>query len=298
MKKKFAKKLTKKTRQQISKGLRRYWESFEGKRRRHEFFKIPKGKLKQFRKKEEEFSSKQKGEYAVDLYQRQPKGGYKKVPLTSFKRGQKYHVYIRHKKTKRSRLLASGRLHEIPVATLKQTKNWFQPVIGSSRKFNPLVFKKKGKWVPISKFYSKATANIEEQAKIRRMQNYKVRGAILPLKRFYNPELMIFSDEPIPRSRRVKEVFAHVVTAYDYPNIRWISARHVKVEFKQGIRLEDLHKKLEQIEDLAEDALQIEHPKAGIKALMIDGFIPVKFGEPYKRDKDARRKTKKKSRRK
>lgn len=270
------------TRKRISRALRKYWKSFEGRQRRHQFFEIPEGKAKEFREAEKVFRSKERGEYDIRLYERQEKGGYKKIDISQFKKRGNYMVYIVHRSTRRSRLLASGRMNELPIASFKRTQDLFKPVIGSSRKFNPLPLGKKGNWLPISRFYNKALKNIESQKKALK-ENYKIRGAILPLKRYYNPELMIFSDQPIKRSRIVRTVFAHVVTAYDYPNIRWISARHVKVEFTRGMRIDHLKDKLERIEDLATEALAFEHPKAGVKALMVDGFIPVKFSDEKKK---------------
>lgn len=288
-------KISKAIRERISKALKSYWESSKGKRRRHIFFKIPEGKKKQFREKESQFKGK-KGEYGIRLLIREkPKGGYKPIDVKDFKKGEKYLVYIYHRPTRRSRLLASGRLNELPVATFKQTQEWFRPIISSSRKFNPLPMKKRGAWLPISRFYNRALKHVEEEAaKLKKGgENYKVRGSILPLKRYYHPEMMIFSDEPIKRSKVVTEVFAHVVTAYDYPNIRWISARHVKVEFRKGIRLDELQHKLDRIEDLAAEALRFEHPKAGIEVLKVDGFIPIKFEEKKHEKKASKKKSKK-----
>lgn len=279
--------LSRKTKEKLSKALKKYWKSFEGRQRRHQFFQIPAGGAKAFREKEKSFRSKERGEYDIRLLERQSKGGYKGIDISQFKKNHSYLVYIVHRATRRSRLLASGRLKELPIASLKRTQHLFSPVIGTSRKFNPLPLKKVGKWLPISRFYNRALKNIEsQQSELQKEgQNYKIRGAILPLKRYYNPDLMIFSDQPVPRDRMIKEVFAHVVTAYDYPGIRWISARHVKVEFKRGIRADKLKDKLEQIEDLATEALAFEHPKAGVKALMVDGFIPVKYSVESKKKK-------------
>lgn len=287
--KKRKQKLSPRARKKISKSLRAYWRTWEGRRRKHEYLKILPGQEKAYRKAQETFHGK-KGEYDTHLYERQkPKGGYKRIALEDFKKGRTYLVYIVHRKTKRSRLLYSGPQWEFPVASKKWTEEHFKPVITQSRRFNPLKLKRRGKWLPITRFYNRALKNIESQAAMMK-ENYKIRGSIMPLKRYYNPELMIFSDEPIKRNRIVKQAFAHVVTSYDYPNTRWISARHVKIDFTKGIRVKDLANELEQLEGLAEEALRLEHRKADIHVLMIDGFIPTQFytEKEFKKNKKRR----------
>lgn len=264
----------------------------------------PKGKnLIEFRKDAKQFASRKFGEYDTILYKRvqyKRKVRYQEVPLTSFKANQYYRVYIKHRSTGRTRLLSFGRMPELPVISKKYTRDLEHPVITASRKFKPLPMPKKakGKWLPISRYYNKLEADIEEQASSL-TQKYKVRGAILPLKRYYNPDLMVFSDSIIKRNAIVTAAYAHVIVAYDYPGTRWISARHVRIDFPKGVRLDHLADHLERKEELATEALGLEHPKANISVLNIQGFIPAAFkkvGEDASRQRT--RKGKKKGNRK
>lgn len=221
--------------------------------------------------------------YGIRLYQRKSQhADFEQVPLNKFRKRKDSLVYLYKRGTRKSMLLARGKLDALPVATKKYIETFgkgrvffetSRPKFGRGGKT-----KARGAWVPIHKFYGIAKKRFASRVREFRKEGYKARGAILPLKRYYHPKWEIFSDAPIRKDRKVTVAYANVIAAFDYPGQHWIGQRHIRVEFPRGIALSNLHKYTDRVQSLAGTALHATMPKASdVQVLEVNGYIPIEF---------------------
>lgn len=227
--------------------------------------------------------------YGIRLYQRKSKDApFQQIPLTKFRKRKDSLVYLYKRGTKKSMLLARGRMDALPIATKK-----FIETFGKGRVFfetSRPKFRKHGKikaigrWLPIYQFYGIAQKKFNQHVTTFRKEGYKARGAILPLKKYYHQKWQIFSDAPIKSNRLVTVAYANVIAAYDYPGQHWIGQRHVRVEFPRAVKLSELNKYTERVQRLAGTALHATMPKASdVQVLEVNGYIPIEFKDKPKR---------------
>lgn len=204
-------------------------------------------------------------------------GGKRKIEVNAseFKQDEKYEIYIRHKKTKQRRLLAIGKLFELPIVShQKEIKG--RPLGG--RTFDASlksVKRAKGRWVPVSRIVHAIQRELEEMGMDMRSE---VRASIIPMKRYFHTKWLVYSDNPIPGNTLINVMFVHCAVRFVYPNMDWIGKQAIRFEFKDERmhrrKLKNLHKLLPVLEKAIDRDLHLLHPNASdVGVMQINGFI-------------------------
>lgn len=227
--------------------------------------------------KKQDFDIK-KGEFAVDIYRKiKIKGkGTRTVQVNQdeFIRGKNYEIYIRHKKTRQRRLLSIGLLHDIPIFT-KIPERSGQVLAG--RTFDPkLKYPKKrhGKWIPVNRILKQIQKELEE---IGSDLDTEIRASIIPLKRYYHSKWKIYSDKIVKGNAKYTAVFVHCAVRFVYPNQDWIGKQSILLDFQEEkVKLSQLHKMTNQIEEDLNFRLELLHPQAdNVSVIEVNGFVPL-----------------------
>lgn len=219
-----------------------------------------------------------KGEFAVDVYRKiNVKGkGSRTIPINEdeFIKSKKYEVYIRHKATRQRRLLALGKLQDIPIFT-KQPERFGNVLAG--RTFDPKLKypkRKHGKWVPVNKIVRDIQKELEEIGKDIQTE---IRASIIPLKRYFHSKWKIYSDEIVSGNKQYRAIFVHCAVRFVYPNQDWIGKQSILLDFQdEKVRLSQLHKMIPKLEDDLNFRLELLHPQAeNVSVIEVNGFIPL-----------------------
>lgn len=202
-------------------------------------------------------------------------GGVRKVQINAdeFKSGLQYEIYIRHKPTKQRRLLAIGRLSDIPIYS-KQTEIFGKQLGGRTFDTSFKTAKKaKGRWVPVSRIVHQIQKELEEYGTDLKTE---VRASIIPLKRYFHTKWKIYADNPIKGTKLIKKCFVHCAVRFVYPNNDWIGKQSVFLEFSRRIRINQVYKLRERLEERINGDLELLHPNADLVSLVeVNGFIPI-----------------------
>lgn len=218
-----------------------------------------------------------KKEFAVDIFRRirLKKGGYRVIQINpdEFVKSRNYEIYIRHRATKQRRLLAIGKLQDIPIFT-KQPERLGRELAG--RTFDAsLKYPKRarGKWVPVNRIVRNIQKELEALGSDMRTE---VRASIIPLKRYFHTEWKVYSDHIVKGNKKYKAVFVHCAVRFTYPNQDWIGKQSILFDSEKKFTLSKLHKMIPKIEQDLNNRLQLLHPQAENVSLMeVNGFIPL-----------------------
>ena len=198
---------------------------------------------------------------------------YVKIGASEFIPNRDYKIYIRHKPSKQRRLLGIGKFRDIPIRS-KQIDRFSYQLGG--RTFDPtLKFpkKSKGKWIPVDRVVAGIQRELQEAA---RQSGSEARGAIIPMKRYFHTDWLIYSDHTLKGNTLVRRVFVNCVVQFIYPNQDWIGKQSLFVEFRRGIRLKNLHTLIPKLERRLNDDLELLHGNADdVSLLEVNGFIPI-----------------------
>ncbi len=227
--------------------------------------------------KREPFDLK-KGEFSVDIYRKinVKGGGSRVIPINAdeFVKSKSYEIFIRHKATRQRRLLAIGKLQDIPILT-KQPERIGQQLAG--RTFDAsLKYPKraKGKWVPVDRIVRGIQKELEEIGKDSRTE---VRASIIQMKRYFHTKWKIYSDKPVGGNKEYRAIFVHCAVRFVYPNQDWIGKQSILLDFQdEKIPLSKLHKMVPEIEADLNFRLELLHPQAdNVSVVEVNGFIPL-----------------------
>lgn len=238
-----------------------------------------KTEYKQLKKKfkREPFNLKDEN-FTVDIYRKIniKGGGSRVIPINSdeFIKSKSYEIFIRHKSTRQRRLLAIGKLQDIPILT-KQPERHGQQLAG--RTFNPALRypkRAKGKWIPVNRIVRDIQKELE---KIGSDSRTEVRASIIPLKRYFHSKWKIYSDEIVSGNKQYRAIFVHCAVRFVYPNQDWIGKQSILLDFQdEKIRLSKLHKMIPEIEEDLNFRLELLHPQAeNVSVVEVNGFIPL-----------------------
>lgn len=252
-----------------------------------EYQKLKKLRLKD-KFKEKSIKLKDKN-FAVDIIRLIKVKGQanRKLPInySEFIAGRSYEIYIRHKKTKQRRLLAIGKLNDIPINSRQpETRGNF---LGGRSFDASLPYPKRaiGKWVPVSRII----AGIQKElATVGKEIKTEVRAAIIPMKRYFHSKWHIYSDKPISGAKKVKKVFVHLAVRFVYPHMDWIGKKSIQLDLEEPTRLDQLHNMTEELQESINLDLELLHPNADdVSLIEVNGYIP------FETKKDKKRKNKK-----
>lgn len=234
-------------------------------------------KLKKLKFSDTPFLLKDK-DFAVELYRKVniKKGGQRVIKINSdeFIKSKNYEVYIRHRPTRQRRLLALGKLQDIPIFT-KQPERFGQQLAG--RTFDPTKKypkRARGNWIPVNRIVHDIQKELEELGMDIKTE---VRASIIPMKRYFHTKWKVYSDEIVGGGTKYKAIFVHCAVRFVYPNQDWIGKQSILLDFEQKkYRLDKLHKMIPKIEDLLNFRLELLHPQAeNVSLLEVNGFIPL-----------------------
>lgn len=198
---------------------------------------------------------------------------YVKIGASEFIPNREYKIYIRHKPSRQRRLLGIGKFRDIPIRS--KTIDRFSYQLGG-RTFDPsLKYPKraKGKWVPVDRIVAGIQREIQE---IARNAGSEARGAIIPMKRYFHTDWLIYSDKILPGNTLVYKGFVNCAVQFIYPNADWIGKQSLFVEFRRGIRLKKFHTLIPRLERRLNDDLELLHGNAeNVSLIEVNGFIPL-----------------------
>lgn len=274
MRKKASKGISSKKKRKPSQSTRRKNLLKKDKLTKREYKELKGIQLKEFR--EESFRLKDPN-FQVQVYRKiKVKGGGKRVVqinANEFRAGGYYEVYVKHKPTGQRRLLAIGKLQDIPIRTKQIEK--FGAFLGG-RTFNPsLKYPKRaiGKWVPVTRIVRDIQKELEEYGKEIRTE---VRASIIPMKRYYHTKWKIYSDKILKGSKLIKKCFVHCAVRFVYPNTDWIGKQSIFLEFNRRTRIDKVYQLREKLEDRINQDLELLHPNANeVSLIEVNGFIPL-----------------------
>lgn len=217
-------------------------------------------------------------DFAVELYRKVnlEKGGQRVVKISAdeFIKSKSYEIYIKHRPTKQRRLLALGKLQDIPIMS-KQPERFGQQLAG--RSFDPTKKypkRARGNWVPVNRIVHDIQKELEE---IGTDIKTEVRASIIPMKRYFHTKWKVYSDDIVPGNKKYKAIFVHCAVRFVYPNQDWIGKQSILLDFEdKKYRLSQLHNMIPKIEDLLNFRLELLHPQAeNVSLLEVNGFIPL-----------------------
>jgi hypothetical protein len=199
------------------------------------------------------------------------------INADEFRAGQEYEIYIKHKTTKQRRLLAIGKLQDIPLLS-KQREKFGAPLGG--RTFDPtLKYPKRarGKWIPVSRIVRDIQKELEERGMDLKTE---VRASIIPMKRYFHSEWLVYSDRILNGNTLVRTMFVHCALRFVYPNMDWIGKQSIRFDFKdegkRRTKIKNLHKLRDMIEKRIDRDLKLLHPNAeDVSVIEVNGFIPL-----------------------
>jgi hypothetical protein len=198
---------------------------------------------------------------------------YVKIGASEFIPNREYKIYIKHKPSGQRRLLGIGKFRDIPIRSKHIDRFSYQ--LGG-RTFDPsLKYPKraKGKWVPVDRIVAGIQREIQE---IARDAGSEARGAIIPLKRYFHTDWLIYSDKVLKGNTLIHKAFVNCAVQFIYPNADWIGKQSLFVEFKRGVRLNKLHTLIPRLERRLNDDLELLHGNAeNVSLIEVNGFIPI-----------------------
>src|SRR5258708_31551863 len=104
----------------------------------------------------------------------------------------------------------------------------------------------------------------------------EARGAIIPMKRYFHTDWLIYSDHILKGKTFVKRVLVNCAVQFIYPQQQWIGKQSLFLEFERRIQLKNIHKLINQFEGQLNRDLGFLHPQADdISLVEINGFIPI-----------------------
>lgn len=197
------------------------------------------------------------------------------INASEFIPDREYRIFVRHKPTKQRRLLGFGKFRDIPIRS--KDINKFQKQLGG-RTFNPNLKypkKAKGKWIPVDKIVAGIQREIQEHATDR---GTEVRGAIIPMKRYFHSDWKIYSDRILKGKTFVRRVLVNCAVEFIYPQQQWIGKQTIFVDFERRIMIKNIDN-LVQREDFQGKInrdLGFLHSQADdISLVEINGYIPL-----------------------
>jgi len=234
----------------------------------------------EFRQASQTFESKKYGKFHLEIYQgieKKTKAGkrlrYKKISLEAFKAGKSYHVYIVHNKTRFKRLLATGKLRELPAR--HRIPELFGRLLGG-RIFKPLPRPKsaKGKWLPTHRIVKEFE---KEMQAIAERSGEEVRAAIIPTTRYFHSGWKIFSNAPLNGNKRIHHLMVNAVALFEYPRQQWYGKQSFYVELDGWVKIRNLDKKYgDKLEQAANQWADLIYPDAdSVRMIEINGYIPL-----------------------
>lgn len=241
-------------------------------------YKQLKGKAEaKFREKSFELSDK---EFVVQIYRKfRVKRGrayvskYLEIGASEFIPNRDYRIFIKHKKTRQRRLLGIGKFRDIPIRSKDIDR--FQYQLGG-RKFDASLKypkKAKGKWIPVDRIVAGIQREIQEHAMEKGVE---ARGAIIPMKRYFHTDWLIYSDHILKGNTLVKKVFVNCAVEFIYPQQQWIGKQSILIEFQRKMQLKKLHLIQERLEKRINSDLSFLHSQADdISLVQINGFLPI-----------------------
>jgi predicted nucleic acid binding AN1-type Zn finger protein len=232
--------------------------------------KKSKFKLKPFLLKDKKFS--------VEIIRKikLKEGGVRGIQINAdeFIKSKDYEIYIKHRPTRQRRLLAIGKLQDIPINT-KQSERFGQQLAGrtfdASKKYPK---RAKGKWVPVNRIVRGIQKELEERGMEFKTE---VRASIIPLKRYFHSKWKVYSDEPVSGRKKYRAIFVHCAVRFTYPNQDWIGKQSILLDFEsEKIPLNQLYRRIPEIEDMLNFRLELLHPQAeNVSLIEVNGFIPL-----------------------
>lgn len=219
-------------------------------------------------------------DFAVDIYRKvrvkkrkKYVTRYVKIGASEFVPNREYKIYVRHKPSRQRRLLGIGKFRDIPIRS-KQIERFSYQLGG--RTFDPsLKYPKraKGKWVPVDRIVAGIQREIQE---IARDAGSEARGAIIPMKRYFHTDWLIYSDHTLKGNTLVHKAFVNCAVQFIYPNADWIGKQSLFIEFRRGVRLNKLHTLIPKLERRLNDDLELLHGNAeNVSLIEVNGFIPI-----------------------
>lgn len=203
---------------------------------------------------------------------------YVNIPITKFEAGKYYKIYLIHKKSKDRRLLGFGNFYNIPFVsklTGKQLAGYaFKPTKGKAPKG----------WVKTTKLYKTIQKELEDAAK---ESGADIRASLIPVRKYYHPKYMIFSDYKVKLSDKPKIIGVSVLMQFNYGFQNWLNKRVVFIDMRDEFRnrriaYKDLYKHIDEIEEVINASIRLNfvsviQGQADIGVVAINGFIPTTF---------------------
>lgn len=203
---------------------------------------------------------------------------YVQIPITKFKPAQYYRIYLVHKKSKDKRLLGFGKFYNIPFVsklTNKQHAGYaFKPTRGKAPKG----------WIRTTRLYKAIQSEVADAAK---ESGADIRASLIPVRKFYHPKYMIFSDYKLKLSDKPKVIGVSVLLQFNYGHQNWLNKRVVFIDMRdefrnKRIQYKDLYKHREEIEEVINSSIRLNfvsviQGQADIGVVAINGFIPTTF---------------------
>jgi len=133
--------------------------------------------------------------------------------------------------------------------------------------------KRIGKWYPVDKIVAGIQREILEHATERGVE---ARGAIIPMKRYFHTDWLIYSDRILKGKTLIKKAFVNCAVLFIYPQQQWVGKQSILIEFERRVRIDKLYTLVDKLEDRINADLGFLHSQADdISLVEINGFIPI-----------------------
>ncbi len=232
-------------------------------------------------------------EYTFEIFLRKrvkKKLRFVRIPIEEFRPGRYYRIYVKHKPTKQRRFLGFGKFMAPPFFSPEHRSVRYDPRTKrlvptevpirryGGRRFLPLPMAKKvvKGWIPVSRIVKDVESEVNQLAKDF---DTSVWGVILPVKRYFHPTYMVFSDKIMKPEEKLKGVFVNCVTRLVYPRKDWIGKQGILIDLQgRNVMVKNIHKYTSRWENEANQMFEMTHPEADIaEVIKINGYIPVDY---------------------
>lgn len=203
---------------------------------------------------------------------------YDTISINKFKPNNYYRIYLRRKGTSDKRLLGFGKFYNIPFISSLTGKQH------AGYAFKIRTGKPPKGWIRTTKLYKTIQKEIEDVSK---ESGAEIRANLLPVRKYYHPKYMIFSDEKIKLSQKPKVVGVSVLLQFNYGHQNWLNKRIVFIDMRDEFprkrpTYKQLYKMTDKIEEIINDSINLNfvsviNGQAEINVVAINGFIPTTF---------------------